>query len=261
MPYFRERNNLKTDYSGYGEVTQALRERLVRICKQYSGSCIGVGNEHWFLSWDDISQELGIYLNADNMETVLLNGKYDEVFEAIEIFLTAAKKECYEQRYQEIFAAFTKAFYSSGSVYNISPANHVKLQIDPNLAKNIEESKQVLKEQPSAYNLFFQTIGDFVNRKSKPKDVVKDTFVAFEDYLKGKTGTNDYGQAINKLQKDGVIGATQKALLDKIYAYRSDSYAVGHAGNSEEPKEIDALWFIDTVVAQLKLIDNKLKQS
>jgi len=48
--------------------------------------------------------------------------------------------------------------------------------------------------------------------------------------------------------------------LDKIYAYRSDTDGVVHSGNGEKPDEIDALWFLETVVAQLLFIDRKLKQ-
>lgn len=49
-------------------------------------------------------------------------------------------------------------------------------------------------------------------------------------------------------------------VIDKIYANRSDMYGIAHAGGSQEPDDIDTLWFLETVMAQMKLIDRRLKQ-
>jgi hypothetical protein len=46
--------------------------------------------------------------------------------------------------------------------------------------------------------------------------------------------------------------------MEKLYGYRSDARGVGHAGNSPAPGEIDALWFLETMLVQIAHIDRKL---
>lgn len=55
------------------------------------------------------------------------------------------------------------------------------------------------------------------------------------------------------------VKSAQKALLHKIKAYRDDCYGVAHAGNSGKPKELDVIWYIDTVSAQIIYLDKKIE--
>ena len=90
-------------------------------------------------------------------------------------------------------------------------------------------------------------------------DIVKDIFVASEGYLKAKTETSRFGDAIKDLFKKNLINKEQKKVLEALHEFRSDADGAGHAGNSVTPTEETALWFLDTLVAQLRMIDKKIK--
>jgi hypothetical protein len=190
---------------------------------------------------------------------LIKEGAFHKVFTVIEIFLDLIRDADWD-RQQNARLEIGQAFSLSGSVYEIRN-NQIELIVDENLAKKLEEAKGSLASNKTAFERFFKTVGLFLGRKIKSEDAVKDVFIAFEDYLKDKTGAKDYGSAVASLEKSGKVSATQKALLDKIYAYRSDSYGVGHAGNGAAPGEVDALWFIETVTPQILLIDRKLKSN
>ena len=261
MTFFRERNKLRNEYSGYQEASKGLRERIVAICKHYiAEGYIGAGQDGFWVPAGILNHEIKLYLNRNDIYGSLLLGSYDEVFEAVEIFLPIAGKYCYK-REEKILTDIIKAFQIAGSVYYVDPGlNQINLQVDEKLAKDLQVAKEILVTTKQGKDGFLNAIGGLMSRKVAPEDVVKGVFVAFEDYLKTSTGGKDYGEAVSKLEKGGIISSAQKALMDKIYAYRSDTYGVGHAGNSEKPKEVDALWFVETATAQLLFIDRKLKQ-
>ena len=262
MTFFRERNKLRNEYSGYQEASKGLRERVAAICKDcIAEGYIGVGNDGWWIPVKILNHEINIYLNRGNIYEPLLLGTYDEVFEAIEIFLSVAEEQCYE-RYQKILIDIIKAFQIAGSVYYVDPGlNQINLQIEEKLAKDLQVAEEILITTKQGKEEFLNAIGGLMNRKSTPEEIVKGVFIAFEDYLKTQTECKDYGESVVKLEKGKTISPTQKSLMEKIYAYRSDTYGVGHAGNGQKPQEIDALWFIETVTAQLLFIDRKLKQN
>ena len=160
----------------------------------------------------------------------------------------------------DILPDIQRAFELSGSVYYIDEDSRTNLKIDENLAKNLKEIEEILSKTKTSYELFFETVGKLVSRKDEPKNIVKDIFIAFENYLKEKTSKSNFGESISYLEKQGIMNKIQKGLLDKVYAYRSDAFAVTHAGASKKPDEIDGLWFLESVVVQLKFIDRKLKQ-
>lgn len=258
MKYFRERNKLNVDYSGHGEVSSPLRKRLSAICLKYISNSYETHN--YWIPFDKLQHELSINLTKENIEDIISSDSYDYVFEAIEIYLALAKKYAQFNFDNKIFPDIQKAFDLSGSVYYVDKDNLINLRIENKLAQNLKETENILSESEKSYKIFFEAVGNLMTRKAKAKDIVKDLFVAFENYLKEKANENDFGKAIESFQKQELITNIQKVLLDKIYGYRSDAFAVGHAGNSREPDEIDALWFLETVIAQLKLIDKRLKQ-
>jgi hypothetical protein len=260
MTYFSRRNNHIVEFSGHEEVSMALRKRLLSVLQKYvdrNGVNFG-GGDPWCIEIEDFFHEVKKEFPDENPFTLVEHGVYHQVLTVVEIFLDMLSSIYYTRRdlaLQEISQAFTL----SGSVYRISN-KRIELIITEDLAKKIEVAKTVLQNNSSAYEKFFEAVGNLLGRKAKPEDVIKDMFVSFEDYLKEKTGTKDYGGAINYMEKTGVLSSTQRALLDKIYAYRSDTYGVGHAGNAKKPGEVDALWFLETVIVQLLFLDRKLKQ-
>lgn len=260
MSYFSRRNNHVVEFSGYEEVSDTLRKRLLAILKKYvdqNGINYGV-DDPWYVEVGDFFHEVRKEFPGENPFTLVEHGVYHQVFTVIEIFLDMLGGVYYTRR-DPALNEVRQALALSGSVYGIIN-NRVELRVTEDLAKKIEATKNVLSGNSSAYEKFFDAVGNLLGRKAKSEDIVKDVFVAFEDYLKEKTGSKDYGGATSQLERAGVLSATQKALFDKIYAYRSDTYGVGHAGNAKQPGEIDALWFIETVTAQLIFLDRKFKQ-
>lgn len=260
MKYFRERHNLKTDYSGYEEVSDSLRKRLNTICKRYIAyGIIATGQSTYWISGEELEHELAVNLEQNKIKEIILNGSYDSVFEAIEIYLAVARESAFRRFHDQILPDVQRAFELSGSVYYVDKNGHVNLKIDEELSKDLKKVEKALSETKTSYELFFETVGKLKSRKDEPENIVKDIFISFENYLKEKTGKSDFGESISYLERQGIINKIQKGLLDKIYAYRSDAFGVTHAGASKTPDEIDALWFLETVVAQLIFLDRKFK--
>lgn len=262
MNYFSRRNNHIVEYSGYEEVSDLLRVRLLAILNKYIAKNMHSygGDDPWCVDIRTFSHDVGQEFPGEDYFTIIQQGSFHKVFTIVEMFLDGAT-EIYFTRRKEVLIEIFQAFKLSGSVYTINNERRVELVVATDLAKKIQDVKQVLGDNTSAYEKFFNAVGNLFGRKAKADDIVKDVFVAFEDYLKEKTKKNDYGSAVAHLEKQGVISVTQKALLEKIYAYRSDTYGVVHSGNSKKPGEVDALWFVETVIPQLLFVDRKLKQN
>lgn len=262
MKYFRERHNLRTDYSGYQAISDSLSKRLNAVCKKYiAHHGIGAGQGGYWIPNNALGHELFQYLENDDIEQIIHCGTpYDCVFEGVEIFLSVARECASRIYYEKILPDVQRAFELSGSVYYVDRDGLITLRMDEKLAKDLKETQEVLSVYEIAHKTLFDAVGNLMGRKDKAKNIVKDIFVALESYLKEVAKVRDFGKAINYLQREEIITVTQKSLLEKIYAYRSDAFAVGHAGGTKEPDEIDALWFLDVVLAQLKLIDRRLKE-
>ncbi len=252
MAYFRERNKLHIEYSGNEEVSESLRNRLIAIHKKYTNYSTNYGR---YIKKTNLEHELLIHLENSDYINILCNEPYDSVFEAVEIFIELAGKDAHNN-IGAIIVEIERAFLLSGSVYEIDKQCQISLKVDRKTAERLNDIEAIFDQD--AKEKFFDSVGKFLSRKLAPKDTIKDVFVAFEDYLKEKLAVKDYSKAIEKLKKEGIISNTQKALLEKIYAYRSDTYGVTHAGNSEEPKELEAVWFIDTVSAQIIYLSKKI---
>jgi len=250
MEFFKERNKIRAEYSGYGEVSESLGNRLIAIF-----------DHHGAWAGHDLDHELTLHLGEEDASKIVAFGSYDDVFEAIEILLYLTHKQSPSYFGNKLFPDVARAFALSGSVYFVNDGGEICLRTDEETVKNLEEVKEVLSEDQKAYQTFFDAVGNLFGRKAKPEDIIKNIFVAFEDYLKDKTGGKEFGKAVDILHKSGFTSSQQKSLLEKIYAYRSDAYAVGHAGNTNKPEELDALWFLETVIAQLKFIDRKIKNA
>jgi len=262
MKYFRERHNLKTDYSGHQEVSESLRNRLNTVCQKYiAHGMIGVGQEGYWIPIKVLKHELAVNLEQSEIKIIIFNDNYDCVFEAIEIYLNVAEQSASRIFHNKILPDIKRAFDLSGSVYFINEEGQVNLRVDQSLAKDLEKTKKILSSSKKTYDLFFDTVGKLITRRDKPENIAKDIFIAFENYLKEKTGEKDFGKSTSLLEKKGIIDRTQKRLLEQLYVYRSDAFAVTHAGGSKKPEEIDTLWLLETVVAQLKFLDRKFKQA
>ena len=152
------------------------------------------------------------------------------------------------------------AFRSAGSVYKIDQNGYIVLQLSEETAKNIANAEaQLGARSAEALDFFKRALHDLLSRERKANDVVKDFAVSIEDYIKALSKKKDYGEALRVLREQGIIAPTQQGVLDKLYAYRGDAHGVAHAGNTKEPGEADAMWFLETMVAQVKMIEAKIK--
>ena len=185
-------------------------------------------------------------------------GKFHEVFTVVEIFLELVSS-IYYTRKNEAIVEIISAFHLSGSVYTIDEHMHIILQINSDLVEKVDSIKVILAPYPEFNDRFYQAVGNLVGRRAKPEDVVKDIFVASEGYLKAVTSTSRFGDAVKELFKKNLINKEQKKVLEALHEFRSDADGAGHAGNSVTPTEGTALWFLDTIVAQLRMIDKVIK--
>lgn len=259
MSYFRERNRIQREHSGYEEASEPLRQRLVAIVKDRSGNYIGVGNEKFYLHRGELDHQVQIRLNKSCLNAILI-GTYDEVFEAVEIFLRLVVNKFYLPI--EVIDDVIVSFQSAGSVYTVDLEGRVILAIPEETAKNIGSAEEGLgSKSVEALDFFRRALHDLLTRERSANDIVKDFAISMEDYIKAVARKNDYGEALKTLRAQGTIAATQQGVLDKLYAYRGDAHGVAHSGNTEEPVTADAVWYLETFVAQVKMIEAKLKSN
>lgn len=260
MTYFSRRNEYVVEYSGHEEVSKALRARLIIIFRKFveQNDSFG-GGEVWSVEPGDLYYKVQQEFIGKDPFVILEQGEFHEVFTVVEIFLDLASN-IYDVRKRESIVEIVKAFHLSGSVYSINEKKHIALHINGDAVEKIDLLKTVLAPYPEFHDRFYQAVGNLVGRRSKPEDVVKDVFVAVEGYLKAITGTSRFGEAIKYLSKNNLINKEQKKVLDALHEFRSDADGAGHAGNSLTPTEETALWFLDTIVAQVRMISKVIKK-
>lgn len=256
--YFLQRHKLTVEYSGHQDASIELRKRLFKIISNRLTNNRYSDSSYW-LDQASYDYELEQYLGISDLDQIFTHGEYGSVFQATEIFIQLIKNFDYRLK-TKIVEDLQRAFLLSGSVYQINNEGEIVIKIDENTASHIENAKNSFNSNHSSYSQYYDAVGNLLSRKSPPKDVVKNIYVALEDYLKTETKQKGYKDAVNMLEKQEIISATQKQILEKIQGFRGDSYAVTHAGNSKEPDEIDALWFADTVACQVIMLTKKLKE-
>jgi hypothetical protein len=256
LDYFHRRNRPTTEYSGHEEASSALRNRLGAIHDEYVRDTTAEG---YFLRSDQLVFLCRQQLPDHLPKMVISNGEYDQVFTVVEVLHDYSRK-LYEDRRARCRGQLAEAFRLSGSVYELK-AGRVVLIASETTAKKLAEVEPVLSPYANCYTTFFGAVGDLMGRKRKADDIVKDLFIGAEAYLKAITGENDYGSSIKALGKVGALNTMQRAIMDKLHGYRSDAHGVGHAGNSPAPSETDALWFLETMLAQLTHIDRNANKS
>lgn len=259
MSYFSRRNECVVEYSGHEDVATALRSRLLLIFEKYIGhNPVNYGSDDPFnIEKNDFIHKVAMEFPDRNWVSIIDAGAFHEVFTLVEILLEMADG-IYWNRRRQVPEEITAAFKLSGSVYELS-GKQIELSIDQDVAEKIESIQAILIPYSEFHERFFNAVGNLFRRKAKPEDVVKDIFVASEGYLKQITGENTFTNAINKLFKDGMIGKEQKKVLIALHEYRSDTDGSGHAGNSPTPNEENALWYLDTMIAQIRMIDKAKK--
>lgn len=246
------------EYSGYEEASEALRKRLGSVMEKYvSGDPYTNSYFKDWVDWDELEHEVQKHTLKTNSYEIVKTGLFHEVFTVVEIFWSLAGGT---RRFADIFPELVQTFSLSGSVYRINAEGRVELVLNKELAEKIKETEMVLEPYANVHKTFFEAVGNLVGRKSKPGDVVRDIYVAAEGYLKAVIGEAQYSNAVKRLANAGAINAEQKSIMEKLYAFRSNTHGTTHAGSAPEPNEKDALWFLDTMSAQLRYIDVQVKE-
>jgi len=257
MSYFSRRNKHIVEFSGYEEASSSLRKRIEAIIRGYVGYNNSYSIDKWYVEKSDFIYEIRKEFPDGDPFEILVNGEFHKVFTILEIFLDLTGTLHYTSANQ-IARDVSQAFDLSGSVYSIKK-NQVVLRIEERSAKKVEEVKEVLISNKNAYERFFEAVGNFYGRRTKPEDVVKNIYIAAEDYLKQITSSSKFGDAVKELFKRNIINKEQKGVLEKLNEFGSDAKGVRHAGSSPVPTEHQTKWFIETLSDQLVFINTELK--
>jgi hypothetical protein len=258
MSYFSKRNKYVVEYSGHEEISPSLRDRIKALVGKYvdnNPESYGM-SEPWCIERSDFQHAVRQEFPNKDVSILLEGGEFHEVFSIAEIFHDMLPG-IYHVREAAAKKELSEAFRLSGSVYDIQ-SGRICLKLEKDTASKIEEAKAIFSPYEKWYKTFFEAVGDLVGRRAKPEDVVKNIFIATEGYLKEITGKTRYSEAVTHLHSTGKINREQKAVMDKLYAYRSDAAGAGHAGNSASPTEADAVWYLESMLAQLRNIHRKL---
>lgn len=260
MTYFSRRNEYVVEYSGHEEASKTLRTRILTVFRKFVDQNVAIGSgEDWSVEPSDFLYKTQQEFPGRDPFSIVEKGEFHEVFTVVEIFLDLISN-IYYTRKSEAVVEIVKAFHLSGSVYSINEMKHVALNINSDTAEKIDSLKAVLVPYSEFHDRFFQAVGNLMDRRAKPEDVVKDIFVAVEGYLKAITGGSRFGDSIKELCKKNLINKEQVKVLDALNTFASDSSGTRHAGNGAVPTEETALWFLDTIVAQIRMVDKVVKK-
>lgn len=262
MKYFNRRNNYQVEYSGYEEVSENLRERLNAVVNEYCSFTkpISYGvSAPKSIGSSRFNYAVQKEFPRENPISIIKIGDFYKVFTVIEILWDLLDGIQFERKWKAHYE-ITQSFMLSGSVYGIdSKEGRVVLIPEQDFAEKIKQTVEVLDPYDHAKRIFSEAVGNLFGRKAKPKDVVRDIYVAAEEYLKKITEESQYSSAIKKIHRQGFICEEQKNVLDKLYAFRSNTKGTTHAGDKDEVGEAQSVWFLDTMSAQLRFIHNKMK--
>lgn len=264
MQTFSKRNNLKKEYSGYGEASKNLRNRLLLLYGlPYSGNeyDFGIGNTDWIheVAFNkDLQMHFGQKILIEDFRDETKT-TYNDVFDFIELYYKRALLDLDRSKRERLYTNICTAFINSGSVYEFNKDGEVVLKINDATAEKITIVNTILEPFNNAQNVYKDCIDGLITRSKAPKDIVGDIYIVFEEYIKKVTQQNTYEKSIQYLHEKLNFHTTQIKIIEKLKAYRGDVWGSAHAGNSPVPDERDALWFLESFIAQIKYIDNKIK--
>jgi len=266
MQTFSKRNNLKKEYSGYGEASQGLRNRLLQLYGHpFSGNefHFGVGNTNWIheVAFDkDLQMHFGRKVSIEDFRDETKT-TYDDVFDFIELYYQRAKQDLESQKRNKLLVSICTAFINAGSVYEFSEEGYVDLSIDENLAEKITKTDKILEPFTDARSVYRDSVDGLISRSKAPKDVIGDMYIVLEDFSKHATQQDTFEKAVGYMKTQLFFHATQIQIIEKLKAYRGDVWGVAHAGNGLIPGEAEALWYVESVIAQITYIENRIKQT
>lgn len=238
-------------------MSRALRKRLDAIDSEYAKKHVSVGH---FLNLQQLSYLYEQQFPGEHVGLVFSDGSYERVLVLVEILYDYAGK-LHEGRRASLRDQLREAFRLSGSVYALSTVGRIELIPSEVTAKQLNEVRAILSPYDACNQAFIGAAGDLMGRRRKPDDIVKDLWIGTEGYLKAITGEKDFAPALKALRTDGTINPMQSAIIDKLHGYRSDAHGAAHATDSPAPTEAEALWFLETLLAQIAHIGRNRKRA
>jgi len=222
---------------------------------------LGIGQERDWVYQHELTHRLAMHFGRRvSINEIVSQGEWHEVFDLVELFLRVADDIAWN-RYRQILAEVAQAFEVSGSVYYITSEGQIALHIESETTERIDQAVKNLGTLDKAREVLQGAAAGLASRRMEPQDVVRDTYVAFEEFLKEKTGQKDLPESVKALRSKGILTATQGQIIEKLYGFRSEVFGVTHAGKARVPTESDALWLLDSVSAQILFLDRVLKKN
>jgi hypothetical protein len=264
MKPFSKRNKIKKEYSGYGEASIELRNRLLQLHgSPYSGNeyQFGIGNTNWIheKAFDkDLQMHFGRKFSIENFRDETKT-TYDNVFDFIELYYNRALQDLDFNKRNQLYNDICSAFKNSGSVYEFNIDGEVILALDKKTAKKITVAQAILEPYADARGKFRNSTDGLINRSIDPADAIGNMYIVFEDYIKNITSQNSFENSLRSLKNNLLLHPIQIKLIKNLKDYRGDVWGSAHAGNSPKPTEKEALWYLDIVLSQFIYIDRKTK--
>lgn len=266
MKTFSKRNRLRSEYSGYGVATLNLRNRILQLYgAPYSANeyHFGLGNDNWIHQvafGKDLQMHFGRIVPIEDFRNETVTS-YNDIFDFIELYFERAKTDLDSIKRRKLHNDIVSAFVNSGSVYEFNSEGYVTLKVDEPSAEAITRVDEILSPFEQAQELYRNTVDGLITRSKHPKDIVGDMYIIWEDFLNRITGKDSYENAIKHLKGTLKLHPTQIHLFEKLRAYRGDVWGAAHAGNGQTPDEGDALWYLESLNAQINYLNSKISQS
>jgi hypothetical protein len=266
METFSKRNHSSHEYSGYGEASVGLRNRLLLLYGlPYSGDehLYAPGNHNW-IHERKFSKDLQMHFGRTTpIESFRLSTStsYSDVFDFIELYYARACADLDTRKRLLLFRDICVAFENSGSVYQFNSEGQVVLKINKELAESVTQTDNILEPFEKASRVYHESIDGLISRSMPAKNIVGNLSIVFEEYLQNISKQTTYEKSIQYLRDTLGLHPIQIQIIEKIKAYRGDVWGSAHAGNGTEPKEEDALWYVDSICTQIKYINIKSKKN
>ena len=206
METFSIRNKIKKEYSGYGEASKELRNRILQL-HGYPYSAdernFGINNTNWIHAkkFDkDLQMHFGKKLSIEDFRDETKT-KYDNVFDFIELYYNRALQDLDYKKRNLLYCDICSAFKNSGSVYEFSENGKVILVLEKETIENINVIKNILEPYYDARDKFVNLCNGLIDRSIDPGDAIGNMFIVFEDYIKKITAKNSFENATKELKK------------------------------------------------------------
>lgn len=260
---FSRRHKIREEFSGQDEASPYLRNRLMNTMSELTGDerNYGIGNDDYVginALYSDLEMHFGEPISLrDLMDESKMT--YDAVFDVVELYMRRAKIDqlSYEKK-QHLEAQFKTAFDLSGSVYDFD-GTEVVLRLDAQSSELLTTVNKILSPYDRARDIFLKASKGLIHRKVEPREVIKELYIALEEYIKKSTGGKDWNSAMKRLGAS--LHPIQIKALNNLKDYRGGAGRVAHSTDSDEPNVSDGLWYLRNTMSSIELVHDTLGET